>query len=356
MVSTLDPWIARRIGQAHGQIPDPEALARWQAARLIHVVEHARRRSPFYAERLPDVLPSAQDPAELLAALPFVTAQDIRDHGQAMLAAPPGEVERVVTLNTSGTSGAPKRIFFSAQDLADTLDFFRVGLSGFVSPGDTVLVLLPGRRPDGASDLLARALADIGANPVLAPEGLSPQDALDLARRCRAHCLAALPSQLDALLRVAGQAPLGPRRTLLSGEPVPPELRARAQAGGVEIFAHYGLTETCFGGGVECEAHHGYHLREVDIYVEIVDPVTGAPLSPGEGGEVGQGGEVVLTALGQRAMPLIRYRTGDYGRMLSGPCPCGGPLRRLGPLSGRIQPVPGGYRVSAPPKGGPNQP
>ncbi|GAB6039131.1 hypothetical protein JCM15519_36900 [Fundidesulfovibrio butyratiphilus] len=350
MASTLDPWIARRIGQPEDQAPAPDALARWQAARVVDIVKHARQHSPFYAERLPAALPNSQDPAELLAALPLLSAGDIREHGQAMLAVTPGEVERVVTLNTSGTSGAPKRIFFSSRDLSDTLEFFRVGLSGFVSPGDVVLILLPGRRPDGASDLLARALAGIGATPVLAPEGLPPERVSRLARERNAHCLAALPSQLEVLLRAAGPGAMGARRALVSGEPVAAELRVLALSAGVEIFAHYGLTETCFGGGVECDAHCGYHLREVDLFAEIIDPATGAPVEPGGAGEV------TLTALGRRAMPLIRYRSGDFGRLLAGPCPCGSPLRRLGPLSGRIEPVPGGFRVSAPPKGGTDQP
>jgi phenylacetate-coenzyme A ligase PaaK-like adenylate-forming protein len=34
-------------------------------------------------------------------------------------------------------------------------------------------------------------------------------------------------------------------------------------------------------------------------------------------------------------MPLIRYRTGDFSRMLAAPCTCGSLLRRLEPLKSR---------------------
>jgi phenylacetate-coenzyme A ligase PaaK-like adenylate-forming protein len=94
------------------------------------------------------------------------------------------------------------------------------------------------------------------------------------------------------------------------------------------------MTEMGLGGGVDCRALAGYHLREADLYFEIVDPVDGRPLPDGEPGEV------VFTTLTRRGMPLIRYRTGDLARFLPGSCPCGTVLRRLdhvrGRLSGRV--------------------
>jgi len=81
---------------------------------------------------------------------------------------------------------------------------------------------------------------------------------------------------------------------------------------------------------VECSAHSGYHLREADLLVEAADPATGTPLPPGELGEI------LVTTLGPRALPLVRHRTGAAARLLPGPCPCGSPLRRLGPVQGRL--------------------
>jgi phenylacetate-coenzyme A ligase PaaK-like adenylate-forming protein len=84
------------------------------------------------------------------------------------------------------------------------------------------------------------------------------------------------------------------------------------------------------GGGVECDAHEGYHLREADLFFEIVDPGTGLPVS------LGQTGEIVFTTLTRMAMPLIRYRTGDLARFLADPCPCGTLLPRLGKVRGKL--------------------
>jgi hypothetical protein len=83
------------------------------------------------------------------------------------------------------------------------------------------------------------------------------------------------------------------------------------------------MTEMGLGGGLECAAHNGYHLREADLYLEIIDPVSAQPLPDGEYGEV------VVTTLTRLGMPLIRYRTGDISRFIPGQCLCGSVLRRL---------------------------
>src|SRR3989454_359809 len=74
----------------------------------------------------------------------------------------------------------------------------------------------------------------------------------------------------------------------------------------------------------ECTHRVGYHVTEFDFYVEVA-----APDAEGYG-------EVILTTVNRRVMPLIRYRTGDVARWFPGPCPCGLPFRRLSPLRGRL--------------------
>jgi phenylacetate-coenzyme A ligase PaaK-like adenylate-forming protein len=97
-------------------------------------------------------------------------------------------------------------------------------------------------------------------------------------------------------------------------------LQRRAEC---EVFEHYGMTEMGLGGGVDCEAHSGYHLRETDLLFEIVDVRTGEPLPDGEMGEI------VFSTLTREGMPLIRYRTGDLSRFLAVPCGCGTTLKSL---------------------------
>jgi phenylacetate-coenzyme A ligase PaaK-like adenylate-forming protein len=90
------------------------------------------------------------------------------------------------------------------------------------------------------------------------------------------------------------------------------------------------MTEMGLGGGVECEARRGYHLREADLLFEIIDPSTGERVPNGEYGEV------VFTTLTRRGLPLIRYRTGDVSRFIPGTCPCGTHLKTLERITHRL--------------------
>ena len=65
--------------------------------------------------------------------------------------------------------------------------------------------------------------------------------------------------------------------------------------------------------------------------VEVIDPETGGVLPDG------RPGEFAFTTLDRRAMPFLRYRTGDSGLLLPGPCPCGSFVRRMLPWGGRLR-------------------
>jgi phenylacetate-coenzyme A ligase PaaK-like adenylate-forming protein len=337
--SPLDDWIARRT--TSGAAPD--ALLHWQMAELRRTLAWAARNSPFHARRLAAAdVDALAGPGDLFR-LPRMEPGDLAAPG--LLAVSQDDVARVVTLATSGSSGPPKRLFFSEGDLARTLDFFAVGMSTLCGAGDGVLVLLPGRTDWGVADLLARALPRIGARAVLPSPGWTPDDLPALLGE-GVRTLVAAPTHLRRLLdALPPEAFRGRLATLLSSaEPLPAVLRERIEtAWGCEVFDHWGMTETGYGGGVECRAHAGYHLREADLFVEVADFATGAPLPEGETGEL------LVTTLGERALPLVRYRTGDAGRMLPGPCPCGSRLRRLDAVPGRF--APDGSSINHQPKG-----
>ena len=100
---------------------------------------------------------------------------------------------------------------------------------------------------------------------------------------------------------------------------------------GIKAYEHYGMTEMGLGGAMACEERIGYHPREADIFFEIIDPDTGEVLPEGEKGEV------VFTTLTRQAMPIIRYRTGDFSKWLPGDCACGSILKRLGKVDDRAE-------------------
>jgi phenylacetate-coenzyme A ligase PaaK-like adenylate-forming protein len=83
------------------------------------------------------------------------------------------------------------------------------------------------------------------------------------------------------------------------------------------------MTEMGLGCAVSCEYQNGYHVREADLYLEIIDPDTGKTLPDGTWGEI------VFTTLTRVGMPFIRYRTGDISRWKTESCRCGSKLKLL---------------------------
>ncbi|GAB6194123.1 DVU_1553 family AMP-dependent CoA ligase [Desulfocastanea catecholica] len=330
----LENWIRDKVVPAGAGALTTSLLEAYQLEKIRELVAFARQESPFYRQRLAEVdLDSLGDFAGF-EKLPFTTAADLRVQGMKMLCTPLEQIERIVTLRTSGTTGEPKRVFFTAEDLAATADFFRCGMSTLVQPGETVLILLPGERPDSVGHLLAKALAGSGVKPVvLGPVTDGAATRAELLNHPSA-CLVGIPTQLLSLARtdVDGIIAKGwVKSVLLSTDYVPEAVQVELeQRWGCRVLTHYGMTETGLGGGVECEARAGYHLREADLYTEIIDPATGKRVADGVRGEV------VFTTLRHRGMPLIRYRTGDLAKMLAEPCPCGTVLKRLARVQGRI--------------------
>ena len=338
----LDCWLAGRMGR--DTVPSRAELRGWLLGRLRALVDHARRGSPFYARHLAGVRGADLDGLDGFSRLPVITPDQLRDNPDALLSVSRDDIERVVTLSSSGTTGEPKRIFHTGDDIEATVDFFGWGMTNMVEPGGVVLVLLPGARPGGVGQLLGEALSRHGARGIAHGEMTDADAAVDQCLEENVSCVVGSPAHVNLLAHAwaARGLPEGVIRSALLCWDVIPDAVCANVAGllGCRVFRHWGMIETGLGGAVECAPGSGMHLRETDVYVEIVDPGTGDLLPDGEYGDM-----VVTTPL-KMGMPLIRYRTGDVGRILAGECACGSPLRRLDPLvrrRGEGVPLPSGF-------------
>lgn len=332
-ITPLQNWIANKIG-VEGNNLTRETIQEYQLKKLRETLALAVERSPFYRKNLKgwENLTSLID----IKHLPFTTAEDIQQNSLQFLCVSQDQINRVVTLQSSGTTGAPKRLFFTKEDQELTIDFFRIGMSNLVGQGDRVLILLPGQLPGSVGDLLAQGIERLGAMGI--PHGLvtDPDQTLKVIQEAEVNALVGIPTQVLSLARYQDEYGNGRlihlNSVLLSTDYVPQAIsRELEQSWGCQVFNHYGMTEMGLGGGIECEALAGYHLREADIYFEIIDPVSGHVLPEGEMGEV------VFTTLTRQGMPLIRYRTGDMARFIPEPCPCGTILKRMGLVVGRVR-------------------
>ncbi|MDR2442724.1 MAG: AMP-binding protein [Deltaproteobacteria bacterium] len=325
--------------------PDSRALrlSRYRALKLAQSLTYAANFSPWYKRQKDTLLKSAdllskahdrdKEPklwedliTQALEPIAFLSESELAREPERFLAVSQNEVEGVVTVPTSASSGPAKRIFSSQSDLYATTEFFRYGMLHLLDPlaHEKVALLMSGSRPGSVGDLLTRALS-YWQIPVYVPGFIPSEKTKEFIHKIldfNPTSLVGLPSQLIYLARTSG-AIKGLKSILLSGESAPQSLKsALSSIMGIKVFTHYGLTEFGLGGAVECPHLSGPHLREADIICEIIDP-NDSNL------EDGKSGEIVLTSLNRLAMPLFRYRTGDFGILTSEPCPCGSSMRRL---------------------------
>lgn len=314
----LDGWTASLIS-ASGNQWNRRELEAYQLGKLNETLALAGTESIFYSAYLAGTILGTLSE---LQNLPFTYPKDC---GEEMLCVPQREISRVVTLETSGTTGKPKRVFFTEEDQNLTTDYFHHGMQHIIGPDDCLFIGMPCQRPGSVGDLLRMGVEGFGATTI--PFGLvtgEPElcEAAEILGNRQATALVGLPQQMA---RLAEKTPdFTCRSVLLSADYVSDEvvsfIEKRWNCG---VFEHYGMTEMGLGCAVSCEAHEGYHVREADLFIEIIDPITGKVL------EDGQWGEVVFTTLTRKGMPFIRYRTGDESRWIPKPCSCGSLLKRL---------------------------
>lgn len=298
-----------------------------QVERLRKTVAFAQKNSPYYKEKLSEFnVNEIQDIADI-QKLPLLSGHELIQEGQQLQCISSSRIARIITLNTSGTTGKSKRLLFSDADLASTRDFFYHGMKNLIGADDRVLIMLPYIQPESTGELLVRALSDHGIHA----EGLWPPSsaATPKIQQNGITCIVGLPQHLLKLAERLGKGYL--RSMQLCSDYASPALRKRIERStGAETYLHYGTTESGLGGGVECALHRGCHLRESDLLIEIIDPVSLKPVANGELGEI------VLTTLQREAMVLLRYRTGDLARIDRSLCGCGGVTARLFDIRGRL--------------------
>lgn len=329
---------ARRYG------PETDELAaRYLAAergphdsgeRLAEALWHAARTVPYYRElwarrRGRGVRLSV----ERLENWPLLDKQAVRRRPEAFVSDEawrrPLWVER-----TSGTTGTPLRLYRSRRTLRARYALYEArhrlwyGVSRqdrwAMAGGQLVAPREASRPPYWVWNEPMRQLYVSSYH--LAPEQAART--LQEMRRRRCRYLWGYPSSLAALARAAlgvgVELPL--QAVIANAEALLPRQRRVIEAAfQAPCRETYGMVELAAGGG-ECEAG-GLHLFPEMGFVELLRE--GAPAAEGE---------IVASSLLDADMPLIRYRTGDWGGPIEHePCACGRTLPRIGAIDGRCE-------------------
>jgi phenylacetate-CoA ligase len=344
MSRTLSFWLAADALPTLAALRcHPEAIQELARRRLSRLLFHVARHNPFYRRCLQSggiewadpIL--ERDPYRALGALPPVTKLELRRAGTR--ACDGGEVDPDwFSSRSSGSTGEPFRVWYEPRAWARLkyLVKLRARIACGIDPGDRV-ALLDAIKPEPLPSLLwARRWARIS---VLQP---APSIAAAL-ERFAPDILYGLPSALlDAgrLLQQQGiRMPV--RMVFTSGELLQPLIRENlSRVFGAPVFDVYGTSET---KEIAWQCREGeMHVNADVVHLEAVDEC-GRSLPPN------LEGDLVATLLVNRAMPLLRYRTGDRGVLRPGRCTCGCPMPLLGVVTGRTADIlimRDGHRIS----------
>ena len=315
-------WLVRRVA----------------AAKLVRTLRHVWRNSPHQRERWREAgirLRHLRSP-RVLERVPFLEPDELTQHPERFFCVPKSDFTHI--MSTSGTGGRPRRVWFTTDDIDHQAHVLGATLRRL--PGAScVLVLMAAIEPTwGPGDMAMRGVEKAGMRGFQVPRGESPQKHIEHIREFRPDVLISTPTWTHRLTLEADVQvkTLGIKYILLSSQPMPRMLRGKLEAAwGATVIDAYATNECACGIAAECEHGDGLHVAEADFWIEIVDPETGRTLDEGDEGEI------VITTLSRRGMPLVRYRIGDLSRFLpeDKPCACGLPLRKIAPIKGRVDHV-----------------
>jgi phenylacetate-CoA ligase len=312
-------------------------LAALQLERLRKTVRNAYDNVPLHRQRMrsagiePGDIRSLDD----LAQLPYTVKNDLRDsYPFGMFARPREKLARLHA--SSGTTGKPTVVGYTAQDLATWSDLMARSLAcAGARPGDIV------HNAYGYGLFTGGLGAHYGAErlgaTVVPMSGGATERQIVLIQDFGARVLCSTPSYALAIAEVAEAQGVDLRKSSLrigvfGAEPWSEAMREEIEARlGVKAVDLYGLSEI-LGPGVACEceeAQAGLHGWEDHFLFEVIDPDTGKPVPEGELGEL------VITTLTKEALPMLRYRTRDITRLTGEACECGRTHCRIRRITGR---------------------
>ena len=315
------------------QAPAPD-LEEEAATRLRSILTHAREHSLWYRKRLPDQIPTA--PEELsgfLASVPILEKRDVRLHRELLLAHP--RPRRVTVKTTGGSTGEAVTVVKDRAAIAQEMAGSWLGYGWFgIQIGDRAVRFWGNPRSDRRR--LRFIAADLAMHRIrFSAFGFGPEELEDYWQRTRRFSPDYLYGYVSMLVDFARHVAtrghdgrkVGLKAVVTTSEVLKPaDETLLRDVFGCPVQNEYGCGEV---GPIAYSCPAGkLHVLSSNVHLEVVDS-DGQPVPPGKSGEL------LVTDLGNRAMPLIRYRVGDRGVMAEAPCPCGRPFPVLAGIWGR---------------------
>ncbi|MFA5843516.1 MAG: phenylacetate--CoA ligase [Coriobacteriia bacterium] len=321
--------------------PELEAMPRaeletLQVERLRATLRRVYDNVELYREKYdaagfdPDSLKGLED----LSRVPFTVKDDLRAaYPYKMFAVPMRDIVRVHS--SSGTTGQITVVGYTKGDVDRWSDLMaRTFACAGATPDDVVQITYGyGLFTGGLGAHYGSERLGALTIPV---SGGNTKRQVQILKDFGVTVLACTPSYALLIAETALEMGIDVRELPLrvgvfGAEPWSENMRRQVEdAMNLTAIDIYGLSEV-MGPGVasECTQQDGLHVFEDHFIVEIVDPDTLEPVSDGEQGEV------VFTTITKEGIPVVRYRTRDISRVLTGACPCGRTFRRIERVTGR---------------------
>ena len=317
-----------------------ETLLELEVKNLRKILRYAKEHSAFYKTRYKDINPEDIRSRDDVRNLPLIDKEDLRTAQEEqepypfgkMLGVPSDEV--TAFRQTSGTTGKPVYVPESYESWQWRVEIWcqLLWMAGFRET-DRVFV------PFGYNVYVAFWEGHYGAEKLgceVVPGGaLDTKGRINKMSEVKATALMNTPTYglyMAETARKMGVDPgkMGIRRMMCAGEPLPEATRRRLEeTWAAEVYDHIGGTEPCAWAAM-CEERNGLHIMEPFVLVEILDLESLRR-------EVAEGelGVAVVTPLGRRSFPLVRFNTKDVVRKGREGCSCGRTSMMISKVAGR---------------------
>jgi phenylacetate-CoA ligase len=288
-----------------------EQILRKQQEDLRAIVRFAAENTDYYRDRF-GTLSEDFD----FSRLPILTKPDVVVHMSDLLVR--GADQRTTPIgHTGGSTGKPLAFYYDeAKHELMRAGMMRSYMMSGWRPGQKILNFWGARQDTVSGGVFGNSGWDdfIAAEKTLPAHEINPSklhDWVSFIQSYRPVLLQGYASILAALARFVIDNKLNMPASL-SGVYSTAEVlddsqrRVMEQAFGCRVFNQYGSREI---PNIACECRHGnMHVFTDMVWLESL------------------GGQLIVTSLTNRLMPMIRYEIGDSGSLKDGECDCGSPL------------------------------
>ncbi|MFR9541635.1 MAG: AMP-binding protein [Rikenellaceae bacterium] len=322
------------------QFSNSEEIEKYQSNILREEIEYISQNSPFYRKMFSSegISPSEIKSIADLQRLPVTTKEMLQRYNNDFIAVPRPQIIDYVT--TSGTLGDPVTFALTNGDLDrlaynEALSFSTAGCTN----EDIIQLMTTIDKRFMAGLAYFLGARELGCGIVRVGNGV-PELQWDTIKRVHPTTCMVVPSFLVKLAEYAKRTEIDYHSSTLKkaiciGEPLRKPSGELSTLGEkiqdvwseLELYSTYASTEMQ-SSFTECEYHCGCHTPVNLIIVELLDE-NNKPVQDGTPGEV------TITTLGVRGMPLLRFKTGDICIGDNSKCECGRHTLRLSSVIGR---------------------